>query len=237
MLAGSWATQDSEPWYCHQVYGRYWQHYNLAMGWMYKHKNAFRKAMESYHLSWYPPAIFPSNRYSDWDGSDPSPARDYSSGNYPNSRTQYLPQPQQYSRAPCGSRVREDVDCDSEMEKESESEGEIEYDLSNMEITEELRQYFAQTEKHRQELRRQQQLEAERQDMYVEADHDLHVRTGRSVQAPTERPGERRMAEMKKLYGVGAPKIQAMETAMQLTFDKNCDKKQPKYWPVIPLKL
>ena len=84
-------------------------------------------------------------------------------------------------------------------------------------------------------LGRQQQLEAEHQ--YVEADQDLHKRTGRSVQPPAERPGERRMAEMKKLYGSEAAKIQAMEAAMQLTFDRNCDKKQPKYWPIIPLKL
>lgn len=43
---------------------------------------------------------------------------------------------------------------DSEMEKDSESEEEIECDLSNMEITDELRQYFAQTEAHRKELRK-----------------------------------------------------------------------------------
>lgn len=73
--------------------------------------------------------------------------------------------------------------------------------------------------------------------MYVEADHDLHMSTGRSGQPPAEKPGERRMAEMRKLYGVGASRIQALETTMQLSFDRNCDKKQPKYWPIIPLKL
>ncbi|XP_077637739.1 gem-associated protein 8 isoform X2 [Lonchura striata] len=133
------------------------------------------------------------------------------------------------------SEMEEDVERDSEMGEDSESEGEIEYDLSNMEITEELRQFFAETERHREELRRQQQLEAE--DPYVEADQDLHRRVERSVEPPTERPGERRMAEMKKLYGAEAAKIQAMEAALQLTFDRNCDKKQPKFWPIIPLNL
>lgn len=84
-------------------------------------------------------------------------------------------------------------------------------------------------------LGRQQQLEDE--DPYVEADQDLHRRVERSVEPPAERPGERRMAEMKKLYGAEAAKIQAMEAAMQLIFDRNCDRKQPKYWPIIPLKL
>jgi len=44
---------------------------------------------------------------------------------------------------------------DSEEEEESgsdEGDGYIECDVSNMEITEELRQYFAQTERHREEL-------------------------------------------------------------------------------------
>lgn len=81
-------------------------------------------------------------------------------------------------------------------------------------------------------------MEAEQQDSYVPADQDLHTVSWRSTMAPPlERPGERRGAEMKKLYGEDAAKILAMEAAMQLTFDRNCDLKQPKYWPVIPLKL
>lgn len=37
-------------------------------------------------------------------------------------------------------------------DEESSSDSEIECDTSNMEISEELRQYFAQTERHREEL-------------------------------------------------------------------------------------
>ncbi|KAM6317200.1 gem-associated protein 8 [Aegotheles albertisi] len=203
------------------------------MRWMRRHQKAYRKAIESfYHLPWHPSAAFPSSHYSDWDGNDLPHTQNYSSSYSPHGRPLYHGRAQQYRDA---HQEGEDADRDSEMEEDSESEGEIEYDLSNMEITEELRQFFAQTERHREELRRQQQLEAEQQ--YVEADQDLHKRTERSVQPPTERPGERRMAEMKKLYGAEADKIQAMEAAMQLIFDRNCDQKQPKYWPIIPLKL
>ncbi|XP_034465056.1 gem-associated protein 8 [Hippoglossus hippoglossus] len=127
---------------------------------------------------------------------------------------------------------------ESAREEESSSDSEIECDVSNMEISEELRQYFAQTERHREELKKQQQMEAEEQDSYVPADRDLRAASWRSTAAPPfERPGERRGAEMKKLFGEDAAKILAMEAAMQLTFDRNCDLKQPKYWPVIPLKL
>jgi len=81
-------------------------------------------------------------------------------------------------------------------------------------------------------------MEAEQHESYVPADQDLHRVSWRSSAAPpSERPGERRVSEMKKLYGKDSAKILAMEAAMQLTFDRNCDLKQPKYWPVIPLKL
>ncbi|NWU94586.1 GEMI8 protein, partial [Upupa epops] len=225
--------EDTEPWYCKQVYARYWKHYDQAMRWMHKHQQAYRKAMESYYqLQGHPSAASPHSHYSDGDGSDVFHTHRHSSSCRAQGRAPYRGRPQQYTSAHQGS---EDADRVSEMEEDSESEDEIEYDLSNMEITEELREFFAQTERHREELRRQQQLEAENQ--YVDADQDLHRRTERSVQPPSERPGERRMAEMKKLYGAEAAKIQAMETALQLTFDRNCDKKQPKYWPIIPLKL
>ncbi|NXS37854.1 GEMI8 protein, partial [Pomatostomus ruficeps] len=240
--------EDTEPWYSQKVYARYWRHYGLAMRWMRRHQKAYRKAMGSfYHLPWHSAAASPSSHYSDWDGNDwdgndlPR-TQSYSSSYRPDVRVPCHGGAQQYTGA-CQEReaadedslMEENAEGDSEMEEDSESEGEVEYDLSNMEITEELRQYFAETERHREELRRQQQLEAE--DPYVEADQDLYRRVERSVEPPTERPGERRMAEMKKLYGAEAAKIQAMETAMQLIFDRNCDKKQPKYWPIIPLKL
>ncbi|KFW04153.1 Gem-associated protein 8, partial [Eurypyga helias] len=226
--------EDTEPWYSQQVYARYWRHYDFAMRWLRRHQKAYRKAMESfYHLPQHPSGASSSSRYSDWDGNDLPRTHNYSSSCSPHGRAQYRGGARPYTDAQQG---REDAHRGSEMEEDdSESEGEIEYDLSNMEITEELREFFAQTERHREELRRQQELEAEYQ--YVEADQDLHRRTERSVQPPAERPGERRMAEMKKLYGDEAAKIQAMEAAMQLIFDRNCDKKQPKYWPIIPLKL
>lgn len=43
-------------------------------------------------------------------------------------------------------------ESDDHEDEESSSDSEIECDVSNMEISEELRQYFAQTEKHREEL-------------------------------------------------------------------------------------
>ncbi|KAM8977303.1 gem-associated protein 8 [Pelodytes ibericus] len=224
--------QEPEPWYAGRMYARYWKHYSQAMHWLYRHKRAYRLAVASMcPPPWYPTEAFQSSRYAGREGAGQSRRDIYS-------RPQKVVQPRRVH--PC-LKVAESQDMESEMEcegKESDSEEEgIECDVSNMEITEELRQYFAETERHREELKKQQQLEAEMHEQYVEADHDLHVATGRSTQPPSERPGERRREEMKKLYGEDAAKIQGMETAIQLNFDRHCDKKQPKYWPIIPLKL
>ncbi|XP_036413626.1 gem-associated protein 8 [Colossoma macropomum] len=213
-----------DAWYAHPIYARYWQHYQQAMNWHHRHRRAYSKALQAA----YGPALHPvfptaTPRYADWHGEES------------NDRT--------HGRLRRWGREKEEEQDDPESEKEEEEESEsseeseIECNVSNMDISAELRQFFAQTERHREELKKQQQMEAERQEAYVLADQDLHRVSWRSAQPPTERPGERRSAEMKKLYGKDAAKIQGMEAAMQLTFDRNCDRKQPKYWPVIPLNL
>ncbi|KAM4602003.1 gem-associated protein 8-like isoform 2-T4 [Polymixia lowei] len=204
-------------WFDNPMYSRYWQHYQDAMAWHQRHWHAYRKAVEAAYGPGVCPHQYPSSsqRYADWHVGD---NEDRSAGIVP----------------------AEEMDSEDgeDGDEESGSDSEIECDVSNMEITEELRQYFAQTEKHREELKKQQEMEAAQQDSYVPADRDMHRVSWRGSGAPpSERPGQRRGAEMKKLYGEDAAKIQGMEAAMQLTFDRNCDRKQPKYWPVIPLRL
>ncbi|XP_048192449.1 gem-associated protein 8 [Perognathus longimembris pacificus] len=225
-------------WYSHPAYARYWEHYHQAMSWMRSHRKAYRKAMESYFRSlWYfPPTALP---HSFWVNS-PQVLYDY----YMACQDSYCSyshlgrsvQPAYDGNQTQASTSEDQSWFEEEEQMETESEGGIVCDLSNMEITDELRQYFAETERHREERRRQRELDAERLQEYVNADHGLYYMRP-TVNPPTEKPGERRKAEMKILYGKNAPKIQAMETAVQLSFDKHCDKHQPKYWPVIPLKF
>uniref|UniRef100_S4RRV5 Gem nuclear organelle associated protein 8 n=1 Tax=Petromyzon marinus TaxID=7757 RepID=S4RRV5_PETMA len=128
----------------------------------------------------------------------------------------------------------EEPDEDSDPESESESEAE-----SDVEITDELRAYFAETERHREERRLEQEQEDERAEGMVWADEPPGTRQVQaSSLAPQERPGERRRVEMARLYGEEAcVRILALEAAMQLSFDQHCDRTRPKYWPIIPLKL
>lgn len=207
---------EMDLWYAHPVYSRYWQHYQQAINWHQRHKQAYKRALEAGYMQslffMHPSAV---QRYSDWQADE---SRVNNHGDRATHENQQI------------------VDSDSETD-ESSDESQIECNVSNMDISEELRQYFKQTEQHREKLKKQQQMDAEELDSYVLADQDLHRVSRQSILPPSERPGETRTVEMKKLYGKDAAKIQGMETAMQLTFDRNCDKKQPKYWPVIPLNL
>lgn len=116
-----------DVWYTHPAYARYWQHYQQAMSWYQRHHWAYTKAIQAtYDLALYP--LFPAPCcYSDWQGEET------------------------VDRVPTQTEEEED---ESEMEEESEDseESELEYDVSKMDITAELRQYFAQTERHREEL-------------------------------------------------------------------------------------
>ena len=67
---------------------------------------------------------------------------------------------------------------------------------------------------------------------------DLHGLNDRDYDAENIRNIKtEKTKEYEKLYGLGAPRIQAMETAMQLLFSRNCDRNQPKLWPNMPLRM
>lgn len=115
-------------WYSHPVYARYWQHYQQAMGWYQRHRWAYSKAIKAANdPALYPVFPTPSCRYADWQDEE--------------------------NRVPTQTRRQlQDEEDNSEIESESSEESELEYDVSKMDITAELRQYFAQTERHREEL-------------------------------------------------------------------------------------
>ncbi|XP_045143296.1 gem-associated protein 8-like [Echinops telfairi] len=235
------APSSKDPWYSHPVYERYWQHYHQGMAWMQNHHLAYRKALESYaNLLWYFSALSVNHSHPAEQSECPWPSYGPHSGAHRPQGAHLHPWGSQQHPRDCAlfqASNREVAAWTSEETMVSESEGEIECDLSNMQITPELREYFEQTERHKEERRRLQRLEDERLSQYVKADHDLYFPIHRSVEPPSERPGERRQAEMKRLYGESATKIMAMEATVQLNFNKLCDRKPPKYWPVIPLKF
>lgn len=120
------SQEDTDMWYTHPVYARYWQHYQQAMSWYQRHRWAYTKAIQAaYDPALYP--VFPTPcRYSDWQDEET------------------------LDRVP--TQTGEEDNSEMEEEYENSEESELEYDVSKMDITAELRQYFAQTERHREEL-------------------------------------------------------------------------------------
>lgn len=208
---------------------------------MHSHQNAYRKSKNSrFIFPWFPMHAVPPWSAHAYEVGCPSTSQAQHAAcqesPYISSHFESSGQPLHDCRRTRASTREDEAPC-AEEEQGSESDDGVECDLSNMEITEELRQYFAQTERHREERRRQRQLDEERLGGYVNADHGLYYNHRQSIEPPAERLGAQRQVEMKCLYGDGAAKILAMEAAIQLSFDKKYDRKQPKYWPVIPLKF
>ncbi|XP_066517408.1 gem-associated protein 8 isoform X2 [Hoplias malabaricus] len=131
-MASQW---DMDAWYAHPVYARYWQHYQQAMSWQQRHRRAYSKALQAaYGPALYPvfPAALP--RYSDWH-SDESEGRAKRQG-----------------RREVEALQDDERESEDEEETQSSDESEIECNVSSMDISAELRQFFAQTEQHREEL-------------------------------------------------------------------------------------
>lgn len=119
---------------------------------------------------------------------------------------------------------------------EQEEEDEEEDMFCDINIDEDLLKFLSVSAKHRKERDARKKEDAKEGNCNEHAmDFDTSCK-GTSA-APKERPGLRRTAEMKMLYGKGAAMIHGMETAMQLTFDRNVDIKQPRPWPNLPIHI
>lgn len=116
---------------------------------MRTHHNAYRKALESYLAGpwFFPPTTLPRSSYANKAGS-PRPSCDHPPAP-PDSRRGHSRSRRSGQRPRAGA--TEERARPAEEEADTESDGGVECDLSNMEITEELRQYFAETERHREE--------------------------------------------------------------------------------------
>ncbi|CAM9603980.1 unnamed protein product [Lampetra planeri] len=241
------AATGGSAWYTHPVYARYWSHYRGAQAWTQRHRNARQRALteaaehqQHYHHNQQQQHHYHQQHHHQKHEEVPEHhhfstqatehQREHQQYHHHNQQQQQRQHWQQQLIEEVPDLRSKEPDEDSESELESEAE-------SDVEITDELRAYFAETERHREERRLEQEQEDERVEGMVWADEPPGARQA-SSRAPQERPGERRRVEMARLYGEEAcVRILALEAAMQLSFDQQCDRTRPKYWPIIPLKL
>nr|CAD7403984.1 unnamed protein product [Timema cristinae] len=106
------------------------------------------------------------------------------------------------------------------VKEETSEDSEIDEENLDFEVDEGMMEFLKKSLQFKLEQKKLQQLE------------DNHSTAAVPLQ---EQVGLKRQQEAKAMYGESAPKLLAMETAMQLTFDRYCDKNQPQMWPVISL--
>ncbi|XP_068702997.1 uncharacterized protein [Montipora foliosa] len=107
-------------------------------------------------------------------------------------------------------------------------------DYDDVEIDDDFRKFLEQSERHRQERDKRKQEALDTTDDYIEVG-SAHLKA--TTCAPSEQPGAKRKEEMKALYGKHVSTIMSLEASLQLNYDKNCDIRQPVFWPSIPLKF
>ncbi|KAG8034198.1 hypothetical protein G9C98_001283 [Cotesia typhae] len=104
-----------------------------------------------------------------------------------------------------------------EEAEENNEELELEF-----EIDEGMMKFLEQSARHKEELKRKRELEAEEaQVTWVSHENDDKIK----------------LEETTLLYGKDKSKIIAIETRMQVEVDQYKTQHQPEYWPIIPLKL
>jgi gem associated protein 8 len=150
------------------MYSRYRQNYHQEIAWIQSYQNAYRKAVAScFSFPWsFSPAFLPQSldgHYMACKGSRYTYSHFKKPGHppYDSSRTQ--------------ATKREDQALSKEEEEMEMESDEIECDLSNMEITNQLCQYIAETQRHKEEQLQQKQVDEEHLEDYINADHDLNL--------------------------------------------------------------
>lgn len=250
----NFSANPSLPWYCHSVFRKYWEHYHKTMYWCRRHNETKTRINSQRHFYGFhndDPFNFFTRFYH---------CSDVRYGNHNNQRfpvstrqghkvedmssTRYSRKLRKKKRklsgiSSCAS--QSSLQGQSSLTGQSSAYGSenAEGEEIEMEITEEMLNFFAKSQKHK-ELRDAKKcvVDADNEEgEYIDIEGaTLSTKRG-TVLPPAEQPGARRTSEMKLLYGKGAAMIHGMETAMQLCFDRNCDIQQPKLWPNMPLNL
>ncbi|KAK4308782.1 hypothetical protein Pmani_019539 [Petrolisthes manimaculis] len=106
----------------------------------------------------------------------------------------------------------------------------------NMDVSDDFLKFMEQSVKHREEYRVLSK-QMEHNNKNTNNDNNNTPTQDGDISVPKEHPDVRRSREMKELYGEAAPRIHAMETALQLSFDRISTLHHPQFWPNTPLMM
>ncbi|XP_072039736.1 gem-associated protein 8-like [Amphiura filiformis] len=254
-----------EPWMSDAKYSRFWRHYQDMQRWMTDCVSQWNHNCQSQLDNSNSGAI--SNHYQVRSRIPHGYEQNYWSHHNMHTQAHHTnPLRQNVHRtshrksarkSKHGSNPRRTVQDNSDVAMEW-SEGTGEEDHFELEVSEEMKAFFAKSEEFRRERdkakdkgQRGKGYNKSGKDVASRLDDDMGDKTDEielsssdsqediqvQTSAPKERPGVRRIVEMKELYGRHAAAIHGMETAIQLQFDRNYDRKKPALWPIVPLKM
>ncbi|XP_027229054.1 gem-associated protein 8 isoform X3 [Penaeus vannamei] len=236
-----------DPWYYDVRYARFWHHYNTMM--MTAHKDAVVRAR---HIASHTNASlcgmlkeqsyenFPKNnefsRLSRKSSSSKSLTDISRSSRNRKKRKRKKRNRQHRTQAVQDS---QGIVSDSEALQSQMSQGmHLQDEEENMEVSEDFLEFLQQSEQHRVEWKiRKVKKALDEEKQSEESEKDSKPKESLRILGKQEHPDVIRSREMHQLYGEAAARIHAMETAVQLSFDRISTLYQPQYWPNIPLKL
>ncbi|XP_033646277.1 gem-associated protein 8-like [Asterias rubens] len=223
----------NHPWYYQPQYDRYWQHYSAMQSWMRSYLVMLRNRHPAFN---YPSMTNQCYSYPSYSTSYPvmgGPLPSWNTGNQHRDQSPYYHHTFSHAR---GHHYNE-----SEFNNPDEypAEGRSSDDESmEIEMSQEMIDFFKTSQKFREERDKAKAQAANTERKGNERKKKKNHRMESSdYRAPVERPDEGRRKEMKVLYGKDCARIHGMETAMQMQFDRNCDRFTPAFWPIVAIKM
>ncbi|XP_062593127.1 gem-associated protein 8-like [Saccostrea cucullata] len=241
---------SSQNWHMNKCFNRYWKHYYQSMAWCKRHFYVM-KHMSSYNMNYShpfyqmnmpnpmtPPNLGRGQQFKKAPGEGRGRGHGRSRGGLRRGTGQYKNAANRHKQHGLSNQtkpVKQPQETESDLAGVDSDDSEV----YEMEVTKEMVQFFAHSHEHRKKRDASKEIIGEDGTVQkrIQIEEVKANKKAPTIEAPSERPGVRRTAEMMKLYGKGAAMIHGMETAIQMTYDRTMDIKQPKFWPNMPLKI
>ncbi|XP_076446794.1 gem-associated protein 8-like [Babylonia areolata] len=240
-----WMSMQGK-WYEHECFNHYWRHYHYVSMWCQKHMETYKSVVEQYNMTMtHQTAVRQQTAANSTEPANTfrKPINKKTIRNRKARRRRKNAKKRMKMALRNGDVAANCSTLSQSSEEEKPGQGETTESAvegaekeEDMQITEELLDFFAHTHKHRQERDALKSKEGEKEEKHINIGEGEGMKK-RTSSAPAERPGSKRTSEMRLLYGKGAAMIHGMETALQMTFDRNSDVLQPRLWPNMPLRV
>ncbi|XP_068250049.1 gem-associated protein 8-like isoform X1 [Palaemon carinicauda] len=231
-----------DPWFMNSKFARFWYHYNTMM--MAAHRDAILKAKyRAAHKKASLIRMLAALKGTSVESRTLNGNKSSLPSRTPSEIARAKRNKKKRKRKKRNRRMRElakqqnnqegasDTECLYSQMKTGMKINDTEDEGEDLDVGEDMLEFLEKSQKHRMEWRvRKASIKNGGTGMFL---------TPVSMQdtIAQEHPDVTRNREMKQLYGLASPRIHAMETAIQLSFDRISTLHRPQYWPNIPIHV